>query len=70
MADSSNSHKFETFRNNVFSNLPENYGDNKIVVMVRDPWTIYTYWEINKEIESKVREDIEKKASSPSNQRR
>src|SRR3989339_241957 len=32
---------------------PYNYNDNKIVLMVRDPYWLYTYWEIN---ENKIRE--------------
>ena len=27
--------------------LPQGYGDNKIVLMVRDPYWLYTYWELN-----------------------
>ncbi|MEK7476035.1 MAG: DUF4912 domain-containing protein [Candidatus Coatesbacteria bacterium] len=26
--------------------LPDSYGDTRIVAMVRDPWWIYAYWEI------------------------
>ncbi len=29
--------------------LPEQYGDNHIFIMVRDPYWIYAYWEIQKE---------------------
>ena len=28
-------------------NLPHGYGDNRIVAMVRDPYWLYCYWEIN-----------------------
>jgi hypothetical protein len=42
--------------------LPLSYGDNKIVVMVRDPYWIYAYWEITpqrvEEIKSKVKESM------------
>ena len=27
--------------------FPAGYGDNKIVLLVRDPWWIFTYWEIS-----------------------
>ncbi len=30
-----------------FQDLPQNYGDNKIVLMVRDPYWVHCYWEIN-----------------------
>ncbi len=26
--------------------LPQNYGDNKITLMVRDPWWVFSYWEL------------------------
>lgn len=38
--------------------LPQNYGDNKIVLMARDPWTLYAYWEIEKDVEDSVRGKI------------
>jgi len=41
--------------------LPRGYGDNKIVLMVRDPWTFFAYWEINRSAEYKVRNEISKK---------
>src|SRR3989338_1456598 len=34
--------------------LPGNYGDNDIFLMVRDPYWIYAYWEIQKEHEESV----------------
>jgi hypothetical protein len=37
--------------------IPRNYSDNKVVLMVRDPRTLYAYWEINEE----VRKNAEKK---------
>ena len=37
--------------------IPRNYGDNKVVLMVRDPRTLYAYWEIDEE----VRKNAEKK---------
>ena len=44
-------------RNKRFS-FPAGYGDNKIVVLVRDPWWIYAYWEIRREKEEDVRKSI------------
>lgn len=40
------SHELERARE-----LPANYGDNQIFIMVRDPYWIYAYWEIQKERE-------------------
>lgn len=37
--------------------FPPGYGDNKIVILVRDPWWIFAYWEISRGKE----EDIIKK---------
>ncbi|MFC1570643.1 DUF4912 domain-containing protein [Candidatus Omnitrophota bacterium] len=38
--------------------ISQEYGDNKIVLMVRDPWTIYTYWEVAGSVEDSVRGQI------------
>jgi hypothetical protein len=46
--------------------IPSGYNDNKVVLMVRDPWTIYSYWEINKDTEARVRERIKKAGLVPS----
>ncbi len=34
--------------------LPDNYGDNQIYLLVRDPYWIYSYWEIQKDHQKKV----------------
>lgn len=34
--------------------FPPGYGDNKIVILVRDPWWIFTYWEIRRDKEEDV----------------
>ena len=39
--------------------FPPGYGDNKIVILVRDPWWIYAYWEIRKEKEEEAIRKIE-----------
>ena len=36
--------------------LPLNYEDNKIVILPRDPRVVYTYWEINEQKKTQVRE--------------
>jgi hypothetical protein len=41
--------------------LPAHYGDNKIVLLVRDPWWIYAYWEVQPDAERRVVEEIERK---------
>lgn len=46
-------------------NFPHSYGDHKIVAMVRDPWWIYSYWEISSQRENEVIEAIRKRGSSP-----
>lgn len=35
--------------NNILSHLPERYFDNNIYLMVRDPYYIFSYWEIKEE---------------------
>lgn len=34
--------------------LPSRYGDNHIYVLIRDPYWLYTYWEIRPEIQEKA----------------
>lgn len=34
--------------------LPSRYGKNKLVLLVRDPWWIYGYWEVTPEREKQV----------------
>lgn len=40
--------------------FPPGYGDNKIIILVRDPWWIFAYWEIRRDKE----EDITRKIKS------
>ncbi|MDD4909097.1 MAG: DUF4912 domain-containing protein [Candidatus Omnitrophica bacterium] len=57
--------KFKTFRKQKHISrkidLPWEYGKDRIVAMVRDPWWIFAYWEITPQREKAVREEIEKK---------
>jgi hypothetical protein len=46
--------------------IPSEYGDNKIVLMVRDPWTLFTYWEIRPDVERAARESFEREGLSVS----
>lgn len=36
------------------SELPDTYGDNRIVLMMRDPACLFAYWEIKKDVLDKV----------------
>lgn len=36
--------------------LPGGYGDNRIVAMVRDPYWLFAYWEINEDKRKEIRE--------------
>jgi len=47
--------KFEEARGFEF---PAGYGDNRIVVMVRDPYWIYAYWEINSKKIQEIRSEL------------
>jgi len=38
--------------------LPAGYGDNRIVLMVRDPYWLYTYWEVNEQRRGEIRREI------------
>ncbi len=39
--------------------LPASYGDDKIALLVRDPWWIYAYWEVTPDRERQVMHHIE-----------
>jgi len=39
--------------------FPQGYGDNKIVILARDPWWIFAYWEIRKDKEEDAIKKIE-----------
>jgi hypothetical protein len=39
--------------------FPPGYGDNRIVILVRDPWWIFSYWEIRRDKEDEVIRRIE-----------
>ena len=45
--------------------FPPGYGDNKIVLLVRDPWWLFSYWEIRKDREDEISGKIEKAGESP-----
>lgn len=38
--------------------FPAGYGDNRIVLMVRDPHWLYTYWEVNENRRGEIRQQI------------
>jgi hypothetical protein len=39
--------------------FPPGYGDNRIVILVRDPWWIFSYWEIRRDKEEEIVRKIE-----------
>jgi len=39
--------------------FPPGYGDNRIVIMARDPWWIFSYWEIRKDREEDAVRKVE-----------
>lgn len=45
--------------------FPPGYGDNKIVLLARDPWWIFAYWEIRKDKEEEVIGRIRSLGDSP-----
>lgn len=40
--------------------LPSQYGDDKIVLMVRDPWWLYAYWEVTDRRQAEVLDQIQR----------
>ncbi|OGC36748.1 hypothetical protein A2311_06330 [candidate division WOR-1 bacterium RIFOXYB2_FULL_48_7] len=47
--------KFEGERHYEF---PPGYGDNRIVLMVRDPYWLYTYWEVNEQRRREIAREV------------
>ncbi|MDD5449138.1 MAG: DUF4912 domain-containing protein [Candidatus Omnitrophica bacterium] len=41
--------------------FPYGYGDNRIVALVRDPWWLYSYWEITADRENEARDKLHRK---------
>ena len=39
--------------------FPPGYGDNRIVLLVRDPWWVFAYWEIRRDKEEEIVRKIE-----------
>lgn len=48
-----------------FYPIPSGYNDNKVVLMVRDPWSLFSYWEIKREVEDRVKSEIFNKGLTP-----
>ena len=46
---------------NLIPDLPAFYGKNKVVLMAKDPWWIFSYWEVTPEREREARERIQRK---------
>ena len=45
--------------------FPPGYGDNRIVLLVRDPWWLFSYWEIAKDREEEIVRKMEKAGEMP-----
>jgi len=44
--------------------IPGGYGDNKIILMARDPHTLFSYWEVQPGVLHAAEEDIRKKGQT------
>lgn len=45
--------------------FPPGYGDNRIVLLVRDPWWVFSYWEIRHDREEEILKKISSSGDSP-----
>ncbi|MFA6320524.1 MAG: DUF4912 domain-containing protein [Candidatus Omnitrophota bacterium] len=45
--------------------FPQGYGDHKIVLLVRDPWWLFTYWEVRKDKEEEIVRKIKDAGEMP-----
>jgi len=48
----------QSTENSGYFDLPAGYGDNRIVLMIRDPYWMYTYWEINSRRKNEIIAEI------------
>ena len=48
--------------------LPVGYGDNRIVLMVRDPYWLYTYWEISEKRRAEIKSELGEEVFSQAKQ--
>lgn len=39
--------------------IPAGYGDDRLVLLVKDPWWVYAYWEVQPSLERQVRSRLE-----------
>ena len=53
MSTPTNARDRKTFR------FPQGYGDHRIVILARDPWWIFAYWEIRKDKEDELVRKLE-----------
>jgi len=45
-------------RRNLREELPSEYGQDKLVLLVRDPWWIYAYWELTSQTLDKIKKEL------------
>ncbi|MDD5427679.1 MAG: DUF4912 domain-containing protein [Candidatus Omnitrophica bacterium] len=45
--------------------FPSGYGDHKIVLLVRDPWWLFAYWETRKDKEEEIVRKMERAGEKP-----
>ena len=62
---SSSSNRNTAYKTERKYHLANAYGDNRISLLVRDPWTLYSYWEIKREVEDSVRNRIGERGLTP-----
>jgi uncharacterized protein len=64
MSESKKPVEGQKFAERIFD-IPNDYGDNKIVLMVRDPWTVFCYWEIRRDVEERTKALIRERGLTP-----
>ena len=62
--DNKSNHAMPIVNNTREFRFPTGYGDNKIVILARDPWWIFSYWEIRKDKEDDIVRKIESSGDS------
>lgn len=52
------SEKEKSFSSEFATTLPHSYNETRAVLLVRDPWWVFAYWEVREDHETRVRADI------------
>jgi hypothetical protein len=59
------SEKEKNFSAEFATTLPTHYNETRAVLLVRDPWWVFAYWEVREDHETRVRADVLRAGEQP-----